>query len=118
MHLPQGMVTFLFTDIEGSTRLAQMLGAGYRPVLTEHRRLICRELSACGGTPLFSEGDSLFVAFADARSALDACVQAQRALAEHDWPAPEARPLVRMGLHTGHAVPLAGEYASPEVHRA
>jgi predicted ATPase/class 3 adenylate cyclase len=111
-------VTFLFTDIEGSTRLAQMLGAGYRPVLTEHRRLLRHTLSACGGTPLFSEGDSLFVAFSDAKAALQACAQAQRALAIHDWPAPEARPLVRMGLHTGHAEPHAGEYATPEVHRA
>jgi predicted ATPase/class 3 adenylate cyclase len=118
VRLPSGVVTFLFTDIEGSTRLAQMLGTGYRPVLTEHRRLLCRELTACGGTPLFSEGDSLFVAFADARSALNACVHAQQALIEHDWPAPEARPLVRMGLHTGHAVPQNGEYASHEVHRA
>src|SRR6266545_3628540 len=94
MHLPKGLVTFLFTDIEGSTRLARMLGAAYRAVLTEHRRLLRRTLSASGGTPLFSEGDSLFVAF------------------------PEARPLVRMGLHTGFAQPHGGEYATPEVHRA
>jgi predicted ATPase/class 3 adenylate cyclase len=112
------MVTFLFTDIEGSTRLAQMLGAGYRPVLTEHRRVLRRTLSASSGTPLFSEGDSLFVAFPDARAALYACGEAQRALAAHAWPSPDARPLVRMGLHTGPAHPHRGEYASPEVHRA
>jgi len=118
MHLPKGLVTFLFTDIEGSTRLARMLGAAYRAVLTEHRRLLRRTLSASGGTPLFSEGDSLFVAFPDARDALTACAQAQRALSAHAWPAPEARPLVRMGLHTGFAQPHGGEYATPEVHRA
>ena len=117
-HLPSGQVTFLFTDIEGSTRLAQMLGTGYRPVLTEHRRLLRRTLSACGGTPLFTEGDSFFVAFSDATAALAACAEAQRVLATHDWPSPEARPLVRMGLHTGYAEPHSGEYASPEVHRA
>ncbi|GIF70678.1 hypothetical protein Asi02nite_01960 [Asanoa siamensis] len=108
----------MFTDIEGSTRLAQMLGAGYRPVLTEHRRILRATLAANRGVELFTEGDSFFIAFDDAAAALDACVSAQRALADHDWPAPEATPRVRMGLHTGHAVPLAGEYASPEVHRA
>jgi len=118
MHLPRGLVTFLFTDIEGSTRLAQLLGTGYRPMLTEHRRLLRRTLSACGGTPLFSEGDSVFVAFPDAGAALRACAEAQRALSAHAWPAPEARPLVRMGLHTGRARPHGGEYATPEVHRA
>jgi predicted ATPase/class 3 adenylate cyclase len=118
VHLPSGLVTFLFTDIEGSTRLAQMLGTGYRPVLTEHRRLLRATLASRHGTELFTEGDSFFVAFEDASAALDACVTAQRALLAHDWPAPEAVPRVRMGLHTGHAVPLAGEYASPEVHRA
>ena len=118
VHLPSGLVTFLFTDIEGSTRLAQMLGPGYRPVLTEHRRLLRATLSARGGTELFTEGDSFFVAFEDASAAVDACVTAQRALTTHDWPHPDATPRVRMGLHTGHAVPLAGEYASPEVHRA
>ncbi|MDG4833556.1 adenylate/guanylate cyclase domain-containing protein [Solwaraspora sp. WMMD1047] len=117
-HLPSGLVTFMFTDIEGSTRLAQMLGSGYRPVLSEHRRLLRATLAASDGTELFTEGDSFFIAFAEAAAALDACLAAQRALASHDWPTPEAAPRVRMGLHTGHAVPLAGEYASAEVHRA
>lgn len=118
IHLPSGLVTFMFTDIEGSTRLAQMLGPGYRPVLREHRRLLRRTLSAGDGTELFTEGDSFFVAFADAAAALDASLCAQRALASHDWPTPESAPRVRMGLHTGNAEPMGGEYASPEVHRA
>ncbi|GGM57019.1 adenylate/guanylate cyclase domain-containing protein [Dactylosporangium sucinum] len=117
-HLPSGLVTFLFTDIEGSTRLAQMLGAGYRAVLHEHRQVIRRALSRADGAELFTEGDSLFVAFEDAAAALTACIEAQRALAAHDWPSPEARPKVRMGLHTGFAEPYGGEYTSPEVHRA
>ncbi|MFY1634385.1 ATP-binding protein [Solwaraspora sp. WMMB335] len=116
--LPSGLVTFMFTDIEGSTRLARLLGPGYRPVLSEHRRLVRRTLSGSDGAELFTEGDSFFVAFNEAAAALDACQQAQRALAAHDWPAPEAAPRVRMGLHTGHAEPVGGEYASPEVHRA
>jgi predicted ATPase/class 3 adenylate cyclase len=118
IHLPSGLVTFLFTDIEGSTRLAQMLGGGYPLVLNEHRRLLRGTLASCAGTPLFTEGDSLFVAFPDASAALHACAEAQRALATHDWPTPEARPQVRMGLHTGYVEPLGDEYASPEVHRA
>jgi predicted ATPase/class 3 adenylate cyclase len=118
MDLPGGLVTFLFTDIEGSTRLAQMLGSAYRAMLTEHRRVLRSALSTGDGVELFTEGDSLFVAFADAGAALRACAVAQRALADHVWPQPHARPLVRMGLHTGFAEPSGGEYASPEVHRA
>ncbi|MFD1322407.1 ATP-binding protein [Micromonospora sonneratiae] len=118
IRLPSGLVTFMFTDIEGSTRLAQMLGPGYRPVLAEHRRLLRDTLAATDGTELLTEGDSFFVAFDHAAAALDACLSAQRALASAEWPSPDSAPRVRMGLHTGHAEPLAGEYASAEVHRA
>ncbi len=117
-HLPSGLVTFLFTDIEGSTRLAQLLGGGYASVLAEHRRVLRAALDVAGGAELFTEGDSLFMAFGDATAALAACAAAQRALAAHDWPSPNARPRVRMGLHTGHAQPHGTEYASAEVHRA
>lgn len=117
-HLPRGLVTFLFTDIEGSTRLAQVLGEGYLPVLSEHRRLLRATLTSAGGVELFTEGDSYFFAFADATAAVAACASAQRALTTHQWPDPQARPLVRMGLHTGRAEPHGREYASPEVHRA
>ncbi|MGW0501521.1 ATP-binding protein [Micromonospora sp. NPDC003241] len=118
IHLPSGWVTFVFTDIEGSTRLAQMLGSGYRPVLREHRRLLRRTIAATEGAELLTEGDSFFLVFGDAGAALTACLTAQRALGEHEWPTPEAAPRVRMGLHTGWAEPRDGEYASPEVHRA
>jgi predicted ATPase/class 3 adenylate cyclase len=111
-------VTFLFTDIEGSTRLAQMLGTGYRPVLNEHRAVLRSTLTANDGAELFTEGDSYFFAFSDAAFALNSCLAAQRALSEHHWTVPRARPKVRMGLHTGYAEAYAGEYASAEVHRA
>jgi predicted ATPase/class 3 adenylate cyclase len=117
-HLPSGLVTFMFTDIEGSTRMARMLGADYREVLTEHRRLVRAALSAHGGAELFTEGDSFFVAFADASAAAAGGVAAQLSLAAHPWPGPDSTPRVRIGLHTGQATPHAGEYASPEVHRA
>ncbi len=116
-RLPSGLVTFLFTDIEGSTRLAQLLGTEYASVLGEHRRVLRGALDSAAGVELFTEGDSLFAAFPDAAAALTACTSAQRALAAHDWP-PHGRPLVRMGLHTGRAEPRNGEYATPEVHRA
>src|SRR4051812_19758513 len=118
IHLPSGWVTFVFTDIEGSTRLAQLLGPGYRPVLREHRRLLRHTLAGTDGAELLTEGDSFFLAFPEAGAAVHACLTAQRALAGHDWPTPEAAPRVRMGLHTGYAEPRDGEYASPEVHRA
>ena len=116
--LPSGLVTFLFTDIEGSTRLAHALGPAYRDVLAEHRRLLRHCLGEAGGAELLTEGDSFFAVFADAAAAVRACIRAQRALAGHRWPGPDLRPRVRMGLHSGHAVAAAGEYASLEVHRA
>ncbi|GLY03309.1 adenylate/guanylate cyclase domain-containing protein [Actinoplanes sp. NBRC 101535] len=117
-ELPSGLVTFMFTDIEGSTRLARMLGEGYRDVLGAHRTVLRAVLADFDGVELLTEGDSFFVAFADAGAALAACVEAQRRLAAHDWPQPDAMPRVRMGLHTGHATPVGREYASAEVHRA
>ncbi|GAA4218028.1 ATP-binding protein [Actinocatenispora rupis] len=116
--LPSGLVTFLFTDIEGSTRLAHALGPAYRDVLADHRRLLRACLCDAGGAELLTEGDSFFAVFADADAAVRACVRAQRALAAHRWPDETARPRVRMGLHSGHAEPRDGEYASVEVHRA
>ncbi len=115
---PSGLVTFLFTDIEGSTRLAQLLGVGYRPVLEDHRRLLRQTFAEHGGVEMFTEGDSFFFVFPEAGAALTACLAAQRALETHPWRHPHARPRVRMGLHSGWAQAQGGEYASPEVHRA
>ncbi|MEV4636091.1 adenylate/guanylate cyclase domain-containing protein [Actinoplanes sp. NPDC049548] len=117
-ELPSGLVTFVFTDIEGSTRLARMLGDEYGSVLNAHRGVLRRALRNHSGVELFTEGDSFFIAFGDAAAAVAACVASQRALAEYPWPSPEVAPRVRMGLHTGWAKPVAGEYASAEVHRA
>lgn len=118
LELPSGLVTFMFTDIEGSTRLARMLGDTYRAVLNAHRCVLRAALSDFGGVELLTEGDSFFVAFDNADAAVAACVEAQRRLAAFDWPRSDAVPKVRMGLHTGHATPIGVEYASPEVHRA
>ena len=117
-ELPSGLVTFMFTDIEGSTRLAVMLAESYGRVLNAHRGVVRAAVSNYGGAELFTEGDSFFVAFRDAADAVSACVAAQRALAAYPWPSADAAPRVRMGLHTGWATPVAGEYTSAEVHRA
>src|SRR5690242_12853736 len=117
-ELPSGLVTFMFTDIEGSTRLARMLGDDYGSVLRAHRTLLRGVFRDFDGVELFTEGDSFFVAFREAASGLAACVEAQRRLSAHEWPGRDAMPRVRMGIHTGFAKPIGQEYASIEVHRA
>ncbi|HEU5127098.1 MAG TPA: adenylate/guanylate cyclase domain-containing protein [Glycomyces sp.] len=116
-------MTFMFTDIEGSTRLASGLGAEpYRIVLHRHRALIREVLRRRWGTEIETEGDSFFVVFDDAARAAAAAVEVQSALRLAHWPdlgigKGPIRPRVRMGLHTGEAWPSAGGYATPEVHR-
>jgi len=99
---PTGTVTFLFTDIEGSTELLRRLGTGYAVVLAEHRRLLREAFSAAGGFEVDTQGDGFFVAFSSARAGVDAATRAQRGLAGHAWP-DGATVRVRMGLHTGEA---------------
>lgn len=118
VDLPAGVVTFLFTDVVGSTWLIQRLGPSYRPMLMEYRQAVRRVLPAAGGVEVSVEGDGCFIVFADATAALLACVSAQRAFAGDGWPTAVVRPVVRMGLHTGFAEPIDGEYVSVEVHRA
>ena len=116
--LPGGTVTFVFTDIEGSTRLLQELGdEGYGRVSGEHRRLVRESFGARGGTEIDTQGDAFFFSFPRARDAVAAAVDAQRALRDHEWP--DARQVsVRMGLHTGE--PDVGEegYLGLDVVRA
>ncbi|HTC85574.1 MAG TPA: adenylate/guanylate cyclase domain-containing protein, partial [Candidatus Acidoferrum sp.] len=113
--LPTGTVTFLFTDIEGSTKLLQDLGAGYHAVLMEHRGLVGSAMTGHGGRIFGSEGDALFVVFADAASAAAAAADAQRALAEHVWP--DGRSLrVRMGVHSGEVALIGEDYVGLALH--
>jgi class 3 adenylate cyclase len=84
--LPTGTVTFVMTDIEGSTRLIQALGDRYPQLLAEHYGLL-REAFSTGGVEVGSQGDALFYAFTDAPSAVRAALDAQRRLFEHWWPA-------------------------------
>jgi class 3 adenylate cyclase len=84
--LPSGTVTFLFTDIEGSTKLLQQLGEAYAQVRADHHRLLRQAFTAHRGTEVDTAGDSFFVAFPLAPEAVAAAVAATRALAEHPWP--------------------------------
>ena len=99
-ELPAGTVTFLFTDIEGSTRLLRELGDRYAEVLINHRRLLREAFGQFSGREVGTQGDSFFVAFRDASDAIRAAAAAQRALAAHSWPG-ESDVRVRMGIHTG-----------------
>jgi len=115
--LPTGTVTFLFTDIEGSTRLVQRLGANYRAVLEDHHRLLRSAIRDAGGLDLRTEGDAFFAVFASAGAAVAAAVAGQRALGAHGWPEGVAV-RVRMGLHTGEAVRGGDDYVGLAVHLA
>jgi YVTN family beta-propeller protein len=115
--LPSGAVTFLFTDVEGSTRLVKQLREGYGHVLTEHQRLLREAFRAHRGHEVDTQGDSFFVAFASARDAVLAAVEGQRALLSHPWP-DGVELKVRMGIHTGQAVASDGRYTGLAVNRA
>ena len=117
MTLPGGTVTFLFTDIEGSTRLLQELGDDYGQVVADHRRLLRDVFGAARGSEVDTQGDAFFYSFARARDAVRGAVDGQRALAAHEWPG-GAEVRVRMGLHTGE--PHVGDegYVGMDVVRA
>lgn len=115
--LPGGTVTFLFTDIEGSTRLLQRLGEGYADVLGQHYALLRAAFTAHNGHEVDTQGDAFFVAFARASDALAAAAEAQRALASANWPE-DGAVRVRMGLHTGSPTIAGGHYVGLDVHRA
>jgi YVTN family beta-propeller protein len=116
-EVPSGAVTFLFTDIEGSTRLVKQLRDRYGEVLRDHQRLLREAFAAHGGYEVDTQGDSFFVAFSSAREALLAAVEGQLALLSHEWPE-GVEIKVRMGLHTGQAVAHDGRYTGLAVHRA
>jgi predicted ATPase/class 3 adenylate cyclase len=115
--LPTGTVTFLFTDIEGSTRLVQALGDDWVPVLEAHNHLIEKAITENNGVVVKTEGDSFFAVFSAAHDALQASVQAQRGLMDHPWPS-EGVVRSRMGLHTGLGALGASDYVGLDVHRA
>ncbi len=115
--LPIGTVTFLFTDIEGSTRLLQALGDEYKDCLETHAALMRRAISDHDGVEISTEGDSFFVVFRSAPEAAAAATAAQRSLHDHAWPR-QHEVMVRMGVHTGEGVLGGDSYVGLDVHRA
>ena len=117
-NLPSGTVTFLFTDIEGSTELLKRLGDdGYANVLEDHRRILRAAFAAYDGQEIDTQGDAFFYSFPRARDAAAGAVRAQRGLAAAPWPEGiDVR--VRIGLHTGE--PSVGDegYTGLDVVRA
>jgi predicted ATPase len=110
-ELPTGTVTFLFTDIEGSTKLLHELGDDYADTLAGHRRVLREAFARHGGVEVDTQGDAFFVAFARAKDALAAAADGQEAL--RDGPVS-----VRMGLHTGEPIVTDEGYVGLDVHRA
>jgi YVTN family beta-propeller protein len=113
----QATITFLFTDIEGSTRLLDRLGDDYGQVLVEHQRLLREAFAAHGGREIDTQGDAFFVAFDTPRDAVLSAIEGQRALARQTWPA-GVRVRVRIGMDTGAAVFALDRYTGHAVHRA
>lgn len=116
--LPTGTVTFMFTDIEGSTRLAQRLGdERFSRVVDRHHALVRRILDENDGVEVATEGDSFFAVFPATPDAVAAAADLQRSVAKEQWP--EGVELaVRLGLHTGSAVLGGDNYVGVDVHRA
>ena len=116
-ELPSGTVTFLFTDVEGSTQMLRQLRDGYADVMADHERLLRDAFQEAGGHEINTQGDSFFVAFRRPKDAVGAAVAAQRAVAEQTWPE-GAELRVRIGIHTGDATVTGDRYVGLAVHRA
>jgi predicted ATPase/class 3 adenylate cyclase len=117
IDIPSGTVTFLFTDIEGSTQLLMHLHKQYTFLLAEHFHILRGIIAKFSGHVVDTQGDALFASFTRATQAVNAAVEAQRALAAHPWPE-EIKLLVRMGLHTGEPWTAEDGYIGIDVHRA
>jgi len=117
MNLPRGTVTFLFTDIENSTRLMQEMGDRYPAAQTAHHEMLRAAFQSNEGHELRTEGDSFFCVFASAIDACQAAAAAQRSLAGYAWEGGQAL-RVRIGLHTGEAPLVGNEYIGLDVHQA
>ncbi|MGI9648323.1 MAG: adenylate/guanylate cyclase domain-containing protein, partial [Acidimicrobiia bacterium] len=115
-ELPTGTITFLFTDIEGSTRLLQELGPDFTSVLERHQALIRESITGNGGVEIRTEGDSFFCVFATATGALAAAVGMQRSLAAEEWIGGR-QVKVRVGVHTGVGALGGDDYVGIDVNR-
>ena len=115
--LPSGTVTFLFTDIEGSTKLLDHLGEQYARLLADHRVILRAAFEKHNGREIGTQGDSFFTSFPRATDAVVAVVEILQSLANHQWPR-DVDVRVRMGLHTGEPWLVEEDYVGMDVHRA
>ena len=115
--LPRGTVTFLLTDIEGSTGLTQRLGDVYATVLRDVRALIRKSVRDAGGHEVDARADEFFAVFRQPARALDAAVAIQRSLVKREWP-DAAEVCVRIGIHTGRTTLSETGYVGVAVHTA
>jgi WD40 repeat protein/DNA-binding SARP family transcriptional activator len=114
---PSGTITFLFTDIEGSTRLLEKMGDQYAAALGEHHEILRAAIQKWNGREVDTQGDAFFVTFTRAIDAVQCAAEAQRALTSHSWQDGESL-RVRMGLHTGEPLIASTGYVGMDVHRA
>jgi DNA-binding NarL/FixJ family response regulator/class 3 adenylate cyclase len=117
VDLPTGTVTFLFTDVEGSTALLRHLKDGYAEVLAKHEQLLRDAVEAANGQEFGTQGDAVFFVFRNPKDAVLAAVEARRALEAAEWPE-GGQVRVRMGVHTGEAAIAADRYMGLAVNRA
>jgi len=110
-------LTFLLTDIEGSTVLLQRLGEAYAQVLADHHQLIRAGLAAHGGEEIDTQGDAFLAVFTSPSACAAAAIEMQRAFLSHPWPAGQAV-RVRMGIHSGEAAETAAGLVGLGLHRA
>lgn len=114
---PSGTVTFVMTDVEGSTKLARALGDAYAALIARHHALLRAIWRAHGGYEVFTEGDAFVVAFDNADEAVRAAIDAQRAIASEAWPGRRAV-RIRIGLHAGYARLVGGDYQGLALNQA
>jgi predicted ATPase/class 3 adenylate cyclase len=116
-ELPTGEVTFFFSDIEGSTRLASRLGPGFRQVVEEHNEIVRSQIVAADACEVRTVGDSFFLAFQDPFAAVESAKRIQQQLESHEWPE-AAAVRVRIGIHSGVGELGGDDYVGVDVHRA
>jgi predicted ATPase/class 3 adenylate cyclase len=116
VNLPRGLVTLMFTDIEGSTRLLTALGDSYAAALARHREIVRAAVAECRGSEVDTQGDAFLVAFSRADDAVGAAVRIQRVHAVERWPG-NSRLRIRIGVHTGTPAPTSEGYVGIDLHR-
>ena len=115
--LPTGELTFVFTDVEGSTRLLSALGTRYVEIHSEHQALVRAAVARHDGIEVSTEGDSFFLVFRDALAAALAAAEMSAAIEGNAWPE-DGRVRIRIGIHSGRGVLAADDYVGIDVNRA